>query len=92
MEKKFPSTLPAVKAYDIGLHTLATNECEELASKFKEKVRKSLVGMMDVYDKSFYDVQRYLQWPDINFRDEHPISFSFFQDLEDKYKITKVEV
>jgi hypothetical protein len=42
--------------------------------------------MMAVYDKSFYDVQRYLQWPKINFRDENPISFSFFQELEEKYK------
>ena len=48
--------------------------------------------MMDVYEKSIYDVQRYLQWPEINFRDEHPISFYFFQEIEDKYEITKAEV
>jgi hypothetical protein len=48
--------------------------------------------MMDIYDKSVYDVQRYLQWPKINFRDEYPISFAFFQELEDKYEMTKVEV
>ena len=53
---------------------------------------KSLVGMMDVYDKSVYNVQIYLQWPRINFKDEHPISFSFFQEIEDKYEMTKVEV
>ena len=40
MGKGVPSGLPpAVKAYDIRLHTLATNECQELASKFKEKER-----------------------------------------------------
>ena len=39
VEKKVPSILPIVKAYDIKLHTLDTNECQELASKFKEKVR-----------------------------------------------------
>ena len=47
---------------------------------------------MDVYEKSIYDVQRYLQWSNINLRDEHPISFDFFQELEDKYEMTKAEV
>jgi predicted RNase H-like nuclease (RuvC/YqgF family) len=60
MEKNVPSSLPAVKAYDIRLHTLATNECQELASKFKEKARQSLAGTMEVYGKSVHDVQRYL--------------------------------
>ena len=48
--------------------------------------------MMDVYNKSIYDAQRYLQSPEINFRDEHPISFAFFQEIEDKYEMTKSEV
>jgi hypothetical protein len=48
--------------------------------------------MMGVYDKSIYDVQRYIQWPTINFRDEHPISFPFFQEIEYKYEMNKVEV
>ena len=61
MEKNVPSSLLAVKYYDISLHTLAMNECQELTSKFKEKARKILVEMMDVYEKSIYDVQRYLQ-------------------------------
>ena len=89
MEKNFASSLLAVKAYDIRFHTQATNECQELASKFEERARKSLVGMMDVYQKYIQDVQRYLQWPEINFRDEHPISFAFFQELEYKYEMTK---
>ena len=67
MEKSFPSGLPTIKDYDIRLHTLATNEYQELASKFEERTRQSLVGMMDVYDKSIQDVQKYLQWPEINF-------------------------
>jgi hypothetical protein len=37
MEKNVPSSLPVVKSYDIRLHTLSTNECQELASKFEEK-------------------------------------------------------
>jgi hypothetical protein len=39
MEKSVPSGLPTVKAYDIRLYTLDTNECQELASKFKERAR-----------------------------------------------------
>ena len=56
MEKSVPSGLPAIKSYDISLHTLATNEHQELDSKFEEMAKKSLVGMMDVYDKSIQDV------------------------------------
>ena len=40
MEKNVPSSLPMIKTYDIRLHTLATSECQELASKFEEKARK----------------------------------------------------
>ena len=89
MEKGVPSVLPSIKAYDIRLHTLVTNECKELASNFKETGRQSLEGMMDVYDKSVQDVQRYLQWIEINFRDENPISFYFFQELKDTYEVIK---
>ena len=92
MEKSVPSSLLAVKSYDIRLHILATNERQELSSKFEEKARKSLPGMMDVYDKSIYGVQRHLQWPEINFRDGHPVYFCFFQELEDKYEMIKEEV
>ena len=92
MKKGVLSSLPAVKSYDIRLHTLATNECQELASNFEENARQNLAGMLDVYEKSIYDVQRYLQWPELNFRNEHPVSFAFFQDLKDKYEIIKAEV
>jgi hypothetical protein len=51
MEKCVPCGLPEIKSYDIRLHTLATNECQELASKFEERARQSLAGMMDVYEK-----------------------------------------
>ena len=59
---------------------------------FEERARKSLAGMMGVYDKSIQDVQKYLPWPKINFRDENPIPFDFFQDLEDIYEFFKEEV
>ena len=48
--------------------------------------------MMELYEKSIYDVERYIHRPEINFRDEHPFSFSFFQELEDRYERIKVEV
>ena len=48
--------------------------------------------MMKLYKKSIYDVQIYIQWPEINFEDEHPVSFSFFQELEDRYERIGVEV
>ena len=48
--------------------------------------------MMDLYEKSIYDIQRYIQWPEINFEDEHLVPFSFFQKLEDRYEKIKVEV
>ena len=85
MEKTVPSSLPVVNTYDIGMHTLAMNECQELANIFEEKAIQNLAGMMELYEKSIYDIQRYIQWPKINFEDEHPISFSFFQELKDRY-------
>ena len=60
MEKSVPSSLPTVKTYDIRLHTLSTNECQELASKFEEKTRQNLAGMMELYQKSIYDIERYI--------------------------------
>ena len=48
--------------------------------------------MMELYEKSIYDVQRYIQWSEINFKDEHPVYFVFFQELEDRYERIKVEV
>jgi hypothetical protein len=39
MEKSVASGLLAIKDYDIGIHTLDTNESQELASKFEERAR-----------------------------------------------------
>ena len=39
IEKNVPSSLPVIKTYDIILHTLATNECQELTSIFEEIAR-----------------------------------------------------
>ena len=88
-EKSFLSILLVVKDYDIRLHTLAINECQEITFKFEERAMKSLVGMIYVYDKLVKDVQIYIQWPKISFRDENKIYSDFFQELKDKYEMTK---
>ena len=90
-EKSVPSSLQVIKSYDISLHSFATTECQDLSSWFEEKARQNLAGMMEVYEKYIYDIQRYIQWPKINLEDEHPVPFSFFQKLEYIYKNIKVE-
>jgi hypothetical protein len=37
--KNVLSSLPKIRDYDIRLHTLTTNECQELDSKFEERTR-----------------------------------------------------
>ena len=39
IEKNVPSSLLVIKTYGISLHTLATTECQELASRFEERSR-----------------------------------------------------
>jgi hypothetical protein len=60
MENNVPSSLPTITSYDISFHTLATTECQDLASRFEENARQNLAGMMDLYEKSIYDIQRYI--------------------------------
>ena len=67
-EKDIPSSLPSVKSYDITIYSMDTKECQDLASRFEENVRKDLGRMMDLYEKSTYYIQRYVQWPEINSR------------------------
>ena len=78
-EKDIPNSLPSVKSYDITVYSMAIKECEDLASRFEEKARKDLAGMMDLYEKSSYDIQRYIQWPEINFKEDHPVSIIVFE-------------
>ena len=91
-EKKIPSSLPTIKVYDITVYSVATEECQDLASRFEENARKDLARMMDLYEKSTYDIQRYIQWPEINLEDEHPILFTLFDQLESDYEKVKAEV
>jgi hypothetical protein len=85
-EKNVPSSLPVIKSYDINVHTFATTECQELASRFKENDTNDLAGMMEFNEKSIYDIQRYIQWLEINFEDEHPVPYALFQKLEDSHE------
>ena len=91
-EKNIPSSLPTIKRYDITVHSMATTECQDLASRFEENASKYLVGMMDLYEKSTYDIQRYIQWLEINFEDVHPVPYALFKKLEDDFVKVKVEV
>ena len=47
---------------------------------------------MDLYEKVTYDIQRYIQWPEINFEDEHPVPYVLFTQLEDIFEKIKAEV
>ena len=47
---------------------------------------------MDLYEKSTYDIQRYIRWPEFNLEDEHPVPFTLFDQLGSYYEKVKVEV
>ena len=81
-----------IKSYDISVQALATTECQDLASRFEENATKDLAGMMDLYDIYIYDIQRYIQWPEINFEDEHSVPYALFQQLEDSHEKIKAKV
>ena len=71
---------------------MVTEECQDLASRFEENARKDLVGMMDLYEKSTYDIQRYVQWPEINFEEDHPVPITIFEQIEKDFEKVKAEV
>ena len=48
--------------------------------------------MMDLYEKSIYDIQTYIHWTKINFEDEHPVAYALFKQLEDSHEKIKAEV
>ena len=91
-EKNIPSSLLMVKSYDITVYSMATMECLDLVSSFEENARKDLSGMMDLYEKSTYDIQRYIQWPEINLEGEHPVPYTLFKQIESDFEKVKAEV
>ena len=44
IKRDIPNSLPSVKSYDIIVYTMAMEECQDLASQFKENARKILQG------------------------------------------------
>ena len=90
-EMNIPSSLSMIKIYDITVYSMATMECQDLASKFKENARKDLAGMMDLYEKSTYDIYRYIQWPEINFEEEHLVPYTMFKQIEGDFEKLKAE-
>ena len=57
-ETNIPISLPTIKIYDMMVYTMATKECQNLASRFEENARKDLARMMDLYENITYDIQR----------------------------------
>ena len=39
--------------------------------------------MMYLYEKVTYDIQRYIQWLEISFEDEHLVPYVLFTQIED---------
>jgi hypothetical protein len=62
-KKNIPNSLLTIKSCDITVYSMATKECQDLACRFEENSRKELAGMMDLYEKVTYDIQRYIHWP-----------------------------
>jgi len=91
-KRYIPSSLPSVKSYDITVYTMATEECQDLASLFEENARKDLAGMMDLYEKNTYDIQIYVQWPEINFEENHPVPITMFKEIERDFEKVKAKV
>ena len=81
-----------IKSYDITVYSMATRKCQDLASRFEENARKYLAGMMDLYKKYTYDIQRYIQGLEISFEEEHPVPYTLFKQIETNFEKVKVEV
>ena len=47
---------------------------------------------MKIYTSNIQEMQTNVQWSEINLQQEKPITFSFFQKLENEYEAIKAEV
>ena len=81
-----------LKAMTLQFTPWPRRECQYLASRFEENARKDLAGMMDLYEKTTYDIQRYIQWPEINFKENHPVPITVFEEIEKDFERVKEEV
>jgi hypothetical protein len=91
-KKNIPSSLLSVKSYEITVYSMAMEEFQDLASWFEENSWKDLAGMMNLYAKSMYDIQRYIQWPEVNFDEENPVPITLFEQIEKDFENVKAEV
>ena len=91
-KRDIPNSLPLVKRHDITVYTMATEECQDLASRLEENARKDLARMMDLYEKTTYDIKRYIQWPEINFEENHPVPITMFKEIEKDFERVKTVV
>ena len=48
--------------------------------------------MVDLYEKTTYDIQRYIQWPEINFKEDHPVPITVFEEIEKDFERVKAKV
>ena len=46
---------------------------------------------MDLYEKPTYDIQRYIQWPEINFEEDQPVPITMFEQIEKDFEKVKAE-
>ena len=42
--------------------------------------------MMGLYGKTTYDIQRYIRWPEINFKESHPVPITVFEEIEKDFR------
>jgi hypothetical protein len=91
-KRDIPNSLPSVKSYDIIVYSMAMKECQDLASLFEENARKELAGMVDLHEKTTYDIQRYIQWSEINFEEDHPVPVIIFEEIEKDFERVKAKV
>ena len=85
-KRDIPNSLPSIKSCDITVYSMAMEECQDLASRFEENARKDLVGMMDLCEKTTYDIQRYIKWPEINFEEDHPVPITLFKEIKKRLR------
>ena len=91
-KRDIPNSLPSVKSYDITVYSMPMEECQDLSSQFEENARKDLARMMDLYENTTYHIQRYIQWPEINFEENHLVPITVFKEIEKDFESVKVEV
>ena len=48
--------------------------------------------MMDLYENITYDIQRYIQCPEINFKENHSVPITMFEEIEKDFERVKAQV